>query len=110
MNAPRRRARSGSSPRQALGQAIGFLIGEVVIGAIASVLGIANHVAWVVILVLVGTGLNISVFAIFVRRSRYDAVAALRWWASRGLFAMLAASIPTYAAIAIAVAHMKRGS
>lgn len=105
-----RRGTSGASPKQALGQAIGLLVGEVVIGAIATVLGIANHVAWVFVLVLVGVGLNVGVFAMFMVRFREDAVAALRWWGPRGLFAMMGASIPTYVALAIAAAHTKHGS
>lgn len=110
MTMPRRRSRSGTSPKQALGQAIGLLVGEVVIGVIATVLGVLNHVAWVLVLVLVGVGLNVSVFAAFVLRFRDDAAAALRWWGPRGLLAMMAASIPTYVALAIAAARMKHGS
>lgn len=96
----------------AVTQASGFASGALFIGVVAIVMGYTNNAAWVLVPALLGMAASCLAWRYTYRRYREmtpdSAKRLLLWWRSRGLWLVLACSVPVYVAVAGAALSMNR--
>jgi len=95
-----------------VGQAWGFFLAGVGLGAFAVAIGLSHNASWVVIPAAIGVVAAGMSLTTTMRRCRMDTDmpdSSLKlWWARRGLWLMMGSNLPIYVAIAGAAVALNR--
>ena len=97
---------SSASPHSALYTTAGWLVANIMLAVLASIIGVHRHAAWLlapsVAAVVLGAGVLARVLGWYRSVGPTGSAEFAAWWKGRGVWLLAASSLPVWAALAIA--------